>query len=89
MIPVIVVYVVRFLVDIYEEERRALIEGLGRARFISVLIDGATDSANMEDEIVYVKYVDNQDGPVQRFLGIQDVAHASADGVLEAVDKGV
>ena len=38
---------------------------------------------------MYVKYVDARDGPTQRFLGIQDVAHADADGVLEAVGKGL
>ena len=50
--------------------------------------NGATDSGNLEDEIVYVKYVDAKRGPVQRFLGIQDVRHANADGVLATVDIG-
>ena len=62
--------------------------GLRQARFISLLIDGATDSGNLEDEIVYIKYVDAKRGLVQRFLGIQDVRHANADGVLATVDIG-
>ena len=81
--------VLRFIVDIYDEERHAFLAALRGARFISLLIDGATDSANLEDEIVYVKYFDNEHGPTQHFLGIQDVQHANADGVLTAVDTGM
>ena len=78
----------RFLVDIHDEEKESFLVGLRQARFISLLIDGATDSGNLEDEIVYVKFVDAKRGPVQRFLGIQDVRHANADGVLATVDIG-
>ena len=59
-----------------------------KPRFISLLIDGATDSGNLEDEIFNVKFVDAKRGPVQRFLGIHDVRHANADGVLVTVDTG-
>ena len=45
------------------------------------MIDGATDTSNGEDEIVY--------GPIQCFLGIQCVQHVHADGVLPAVDTVV
>ena len=59
-----------------------------KPRFISLLIDGATDSGNLEDEIFNVKFVDAKRGPVQRFLGIHGVRHANADGVLVTVDTG-
>ena len=78
----------RFLVDIHDEEKESFLVGLRQARFISLLIDGATDSGNLKDEIVYVKFVDAKRGPVQRFLGIHDVRHANADGVLATVDIG-
>ena len=54
-----------------------------------MLIDGATDTSNSEDDIVYVKFVNHELGPIQCFLGIQGVQHAHADGVLAAVDIGV
>ena len=59
-----------------------------KPRFISLLIDGATDSGNLKDEIFNVKFVDAKRGPAQRFLGIHDVRHANADGVLVTVDTG-
>ena len=65
------------------------LDNLRQSRFISVMIDGATDSSNSEDEIVYVKYVNHELGPVQCFLGIQGVEHAHADIVLAVVDTGV
>ena len=57
------------------DEKESFLVGLRQTRFISLLIDGATDSGNLEDEIVYVKFVDAKRGPVQRFLGIQDTPH--------------
>ena len=75
--------------DIHDEVKEPFLAGLREAQHISLLIDGATDSSNLEDEIVYIKYVDRREGPVQRFLGIQDVRHANADGVLAAVDTGM
>ena len=60
-----------------------------RANNISAMIDGATDTSNCEDEIVYEKYCNDKLGPIQCFLSIQGVYHAHADVVLVAVDTGM
>lgn len=81
----------RFIVEIYNHQREPLLAQLREARFMSLMIDGATDTGNLENEIVYVKFLssDHDLGPVQCFLGLQDVKHANADGVIEAVDAGL
>lgn len=50
-----------------------------------MMIDGATDTGNLESEIVYVKFFNKERGGLQSFLGIEDVKHAHADGALSAV----
>ncbi|KAM3871389.1 LOW QUALITY PROTEIN: apoptosis-stimulating of p53 protein 1-like [Diretmus argenteus] len=77
----------RFTIDIYNVEREQLLADLKHTRYISVMIDGATDSGVLENEIVYIKYFTEERGVVQSFLGIEDVKHAHADGVLSAVQS--
>ena len=60
--------------SIHDEEKGAFLVCLRQGRFIGLQMDGATDSGNLEDEIIYVKFVDAKRGPVQRFIGIQDSA---------------
>eukprot|EP00731_Ephydatia_muelleri_P001585 Em0001g1585a len=50
------------------------------------MIDGSTDSANIENELVYVRYLDMGTGVVTSFIGIEDTKHATAEGILETVD---
>ncbi|XP_078810615.1 zinc finger protein 862-like [Oryzias latipes] len=76
----------RFLVSIYDQERAEMLDQLRRARFISVCIDGATDTGKLENEIVYVKFWNDKMGVLQCFLGIEDVKFANADGVIQAID---
>lgn len=74
--------------DIYNQEREEFITQLKSARFMSVMIDGATDSSNLENEIVYVKFFNENKGVLQYYLGIEDIKHANAQGVLSAIDTG-
>ena len=60
LFEIICLCVLRFIVDIYDEKRHAFQTGLRGARFISLLIDGAKDSANLEDEIMFLKYFDQE-----------------------------
>ncbi|KAM3599946.1 uncharacterized protein V6R79_014259 [Siganus canaliculatus] len=76
----------QFTIDICDAEREQLLIDLKNTRFISVWIDGATDSGILENEIVYVKYFTKEKGPVQSYLGI-GVNHALANGVLSAVQS--
>ena len=79
----------RFVVDIYDNERQPMLEEMSKAKMLSVMIDGATDHAVLENEIAYVKFWDQQNGSiVQVFLGIEDVKNASAEGVIAALDIG-
>ena len=52
------------------------------------MIDGATDSAVLELEVVYVRYLNAGGIPKNMFLSIEDVKNANAEGVLEAVNEG-
>ena len=48
-----------FLIDIHDEQKLEFLDNLRQSCFIRVMIDGATDSSNSEDEIVYVIYVNH------------------------------
>lgn len=78
----------RFTIDIYNMEREQLLTDIKNAHYISVMIDGATDSGILENEIVYVKFFSKERGVVQSFLGIEDVKHAHTAGVLSVVQSG-
>ena len=48
------------------------------------MIDGATDSSNMENEAVYIRYV--RDGePVNSLVCLSEVSHAHADGIVDCI----
>lgn len=78
----------RFTIDIYNMEREQLLTDVKNAHYISIMIGGATDSGILENEIVYVKFFSKERGVVQSFLGIEDVKHAHAAGVLSAGQSG-
>ena len=47
--------------------------------YISIMIDGATDSSVKENEAIICRYL--QEGkPVNRLLGLLELEHAHADG---------
>lgn len=56
-------------------------------RFFSAMADGSTDSGIIEQELLFVRFLDNG-LPVNRFLTVQSVKHANADGILQAIDNG-
>ena len=48
------------------------------------MIDGATDAATLEMEMVYIRYL--KKGQARNtFLSIEDVKHANAQGVLQTI----
>ena len=53
-------------------EREKLLDKIKKAIYFSILIDGATDSATLENELIYVRFLAT-DGPVNAYLSIQDV----------------
>lgn len=58
--------------------------------FYSILMDGSTDSGNIEDELVLVQYL-TQDQSVQeirscaRYLSLQVLTRANADGLIQCL----
>ena len=50
------------------------------------MIDGSMGSANMKNELIYVRYLDMGTGVVTSFIGIEDTKIATAEGILETVD---
>ena len=45
------------------------------------MIDGSTDSANIEKELIYVRYLDMGTGVVISFINIEDTKFATAEGM--------
>ncbi len=82
-------FLFRFMVVIYEELSQPVIDKINRATFFSILVDGSTDTSVREMEVVYVMFVDPDDGYTKVvFLTIEEVRHANAPGVLEAITTG-
>lgn len=77
-----------FIVEIYDFISEPVLEKIRSSRLLSLSIDGATDSATMENELIYVTYLNDSGHPSCTFLSIEAVKHANAVGVLEAVESG-
>ncbi|XP_006817866.1 zinc finger protein 862-like [Saccoglossus kowalevskii] len=72
------------IANIADGMRRELSSSIKNANYISILIDGDTDNAAKECEIVYVRRVDKNGKATVNLLGQNVVEHALADGVLSA-----
>ena len=66
-------------------EREEQMETINKAAYLSIMIDGAKDTAKMENEVVFIRLL-TAGGPKNIYVGIQEVRHAHAAGVLEAVE---
>ena len=75
----------KFIQSIAEVQRQDTIRCLMQSRFFSIRADGSTDRSIAEQEAVYVRYVVNG-VPINKFVGLQEVEHANASGVLAAID---
>ncbi|KAF3859041.1 hypothetical protein F7725_021440 [Dissostichus mawsoni] len=75
----------RFLVDIYQFIYDPILAELKSARFFSVMIDGETDKATLEQEIVYVRYLDSAKRPKNVFFSIEHVKRANAKGLYALI----
>ena len=55
------------------------------AKYLSILIDGDTDRAMQECEIVYMRRVDKSTGkPIVNLVGQKEIQHAHAEGIVTA-----
>ncbi|KAL3060833.1 hypothetical protein OYC64_015219 [Pagothenia borchgrevinki] len=73
----------RFFVDIYQFIYDPILAEVKSARFFSVMIDGATDKAILEQEIVYGRYLDSTKRPKNVFFSIEHVKRANAKGLYQ------
>ncbi|CAC5379271.1 unnamed protein product [Mytilus coruscus] len=76
----------RFIQFIYED----LFKGVNiltenDLHFYSILIDGATDSSVTENELIYLRFVENGK-PVNHYFSIEDVEKADAQGILKEIE---
>lgn len=51
----------------------------------SSLIDGATDTSVTENELIYVRFLD-EGKPVNHYLGVEDIQNANATGILQTIE---
>ncbi|XP_067017850.1 zinc finger protein 862-like [Acropora muricata] len=58
---------------------------INEKNYISIMIDGATDTSGKENETVHCRFI--KDGqPVNRLVGHKEVAHAHAQGILDTIN---
>lgn len=77
----------RFLPYIYNDLRQPMLDAVGRSRYISVMADSSTDTSTRDLELVYVRYV--VDGrPINQFVAVPEMKHATAEGHKEAIEEG-
>ncbi|XP_077977576.1 zinc finger protein 862-like [Glandiceps talaboti] len=75
---------IQVIADTMKEDLREIVE---QSTFLSTMCDGSTDTAVNENELMYVRII--QGGlPQNKFLSIQAVENAHAEGVLQSIDKG-
>ena len=77
-----------FIDSIAQVQRHNTLAGLQQSRFFSLRADGSTDNSITEQEAIYVRYVENG-VPVNKFIGLEEVEHSTAAGVLDAIDNGL
>ena len=78
-----------FVKSIAEVEQRSLEEELKDVRFLTVLADGSTDCAIIEQESVYVRFV-SREGKIQTKLAeMVALKSGNAQGVLDGIMKGL
>ena len=73
-----------FTFHIAEVTRESLKTDLANANFYSVLNDGSTDSGVIEQELIYVLFL-NHGTPTLKYFSIESVTNANAEGIKETI----
>lgn len=66
--------------------KESVAKDIVNARYYSVLSDGSTDSAVIEEELVYVLYL-KEGTPKVKYLSIERPENADADGIKQCITK--
>ena len=59
---------------------------LSKANYYSLLTDGSTDAAVIEEELEYVLFLDVDGHPKVKFMSIETPKHTTADGLKDIID---
>ena len=77
-----------FVEIVGETMRDSVLQEMKSSKFMTILIDGSTDSSVKEKELMYVSYVSAEQGCVQaHFLALKDVADCTATGLIQCIDE--
>lgn len=79
-----------FIKAICEAMTDAIKHDLHKSNFVSILADGTTDVSNLEQENVCVRYISaSSNTPVTMLVGVVDLEHGHADGVIDGIFKAL
>ena len=67
--------------------KESFAKDFANARYCSVLRDGSTDSAVIEQEVVYVLYISKDGVPIVKYLSIASDENDDADGLKDCISK--
>ena len=77
-----------FATAIADIQRKKLSDKLSRSNFVSVIVDGSTDSAMRENDMIYVQTCSS--GSVStNFIYCCQVEHGTASGIIDAIQRAV
>jgi hypothetical protein len=77
-----------FQESIAEVERKLLAERVARSKFISVMIDGSTDTSVQEQEIIYIRTVESG-VPRMEFVSVESCEKSDAPSILKAIENAM
>ena len=67
--------------------KESFAEDFANTRYYSVLSDGSTDSAVIEQEVVYVLYLSKDGVPIVKYLSIESAENGDTDGLKDCISK--
>ncbi|XP_078238927.1 zinc finger protein 862-like [Pogona vitticeps] len=75
-----------FIHYIAQSLKEDVVADIKASEFVSVLVDGSTGRSDVEECIIYVRYI-NASGVKESYLAIAPLANSTALGYLDAVDE--
>ena len=71
---------------IAEDKQEDLIKAISTSNYFSQFTDGSTDSAVIEEEVIYLLFL-NEGKPDIKFFSIETTSHTTAEGLKEAISS--
>ena len=73
-----------FASAIADVQRKNISDQLSRSNFVSVIVDGSTDSAMAENEMIFIQTCTSGSVPT-KFINCCQVEHGTASGIIDAI----